>query len=244
MSKVVTAECADPFPQGNTVTFEISPHGRHVGDGVGYHHLAPAIGVLVDAVQVAAPGMAPAGVVPGDGGGHLRHRVPGVDHAQDGQEGRSRVSEQPVSVSPRRPGRNGAGEGAVAPHQVQAGQAAVRLSRLPQAFFGYQLPLVADLAARSRQRLIAAGSGPGLTTAGIWSPMRCRLTGGMALSPAGRDIGGRSVGGCRRWSWACLRRGDFSKQKMRDKPIIAQRTDVRNSSFAPLFQGVWSTSGW
>ena len=27
-------------------------------------------------------------------------------------------------------------------------------------------------------------------------------------------------------------------------PIIAQRKDVCNSSFAPLFQGVWSTSGW
>ena len=27
-------------------------------------------------------------------------------------------------------------------------------------------------------------------------------------------------------------------------PIIAQRIDACNSSFAPLFQGVWSTSGW
>ena len=26
--------------------------------------------------------------------------------------------------------------------------------------------------------------------------------------------------------------------------IIARRIDVCNSSFAPLFQGVWSTSGW
>ena len=28
------------------------------------------------------------------------------------------------------------------------------------------------------------------------------------------------------------------------RPLIARRTGVCNSSFAPLFQGVWSTSGW
>ena len=37
-------------------------------------------------------------------------------------------------------------------------------------------------ATRSRQRAIAAGSGSGWWTAGIWSPMRCRFTGGIALS--------------------------------------------------------------
>ena len=100
MSEVVTAECADPFPQGDTVTFEISPHGRHVVDGIGYHHLAPTAGILVDAFQVAPEGVAPAGVVPGDGGGYLRHRVPRVDDAQGRQERRSRVPQQLVGVSP------------------------------------------------------------------------------------------------------------------------------------------------
>ena len=44
-------------------------------------------------------------------------------------------------------------------------------------------------ATRSRQKLMAAGSGSGWMTAGNWLPMRCRLTGRMASSPAGRDAG-------------------------------------------------------
>ena len=96
----MTTELADPFPQRIPVDFEVPPQGRYVVDGVDNHHLAPAAGVLVDAVQVAAPGMAPVGVVPSDSGVNLRHRVPGVDHAQDGQERRSRVPEQLMGFPP------------------------------------------------------------------------------------------------------------------------------------------------
>ncbi len=82
MGQVVLAELADPFPQRIPVGIEVPPHGWHIVDGVGDHHLAPAAGVLVAAVQVAAESVAPAGTVLCDGGRHLRHRVPWVDHAQ------------------------------------------------------------------------------------------------------------------------------------------------------------------
>ena len=98
--KVVPAEFTDAFPQGVPVRIQVTPHGAHVLDGVGYHHLASAAGVLVDAVQVTAEDVAPAGVVYGDGGGRLRHRVPGVDDAQDGQQRRARVPQQCVGISP------------------------------------------------------------------------------------------------------------------------------------------------
>ena len=42
-------------------------------------------------------------------------------------------------------------------------------------------------ATRSWQRAMALGSAPAWVTAGIWSPMRCRLTGGMALSPSRQE---------------------------------------------------------
>ena len=77
MGQVVLAELADPFPQRIPVGIEVPPHGWHIVDGVGDHHLAPAAGVLV-----AAESVAPAGTVLCDGGRHLRHRVPWVDHAQ------------------------------------------------------------------------------------------------------------------------------------------------------------------
>ena len=41
-------------------------------DGVGDHHLAPAVSVLVNLGKVAAEGVAPAGIVHGDGRRRLR----------------------------------------------------------------------------------------------------------------------------------------------------------------------------
>ena len=99
LGQVVLAELADPFPQRIPVDVEVPPQGRYVVDGVGDHHFAPAAGVLVDAVQVATELAPPAGVVLGDGSGHLRDRVPGVDCAQDGQERRSRVPQQLMGVA-------------------------------------------------------------------------------------------------------------------------------------------------
>ena len=49
-------------------------------------------------------------------------------------------------------------------------------------------------AIRSRQRALAFGSGPAWVTVGIWSPMRCRLTGGM-VAPCSRDVGGPLIRG-------------------------------------------------
>ena len=82
----MAAQVADPFPQCVPVDLQVLPHGRNVLDGVGDDHLAPAGGILVDAVKVALEDVAPAGVVLGDGLCHLCHGVPGVDGAQDGLE--------------------------------------------------------------------------------------------------------------------------------------------------------------
>ena len=51
-------------------------------------------------------------------------------------------------------------------------------------------------AMRSRQRAMALVSGPGCLTVGIWSPIRCRLTGGMTLPPSIRQADGGYSEGC------------------------------------------------
>ena len=45
----MAVEVADPFPQCVPVDLQVLQHGRHVLDGVGDDHLAPAGGILVDA---------------------------------------------------------------------------------------------------------------------------------------------------------------------------------------------------
>ena len=134
-----------PVPECIPVSLQVAPHGRHVVDGVGDDHLAPAVGILVDAVKVAPEDVGPAGVALGDGLGYLRHGVPGVDGAEDGQERSSGVPEESVGVS----SVNGVDVDPVdwtrGPEPGDLGQHAVFAGRLSQALGGDQLPLVGDV---------------------------------------------------------------------------------------------------
>ena len=88
----------------------------------------------------------PAGVVLGDGAAHLRHGVPGVDGAQDGQERSAGVPQQPVGVS----SVNGVDVDPVdwtrRPEPGDLGEHAVCAGGRMEAPGGYQLPLVGDVA--------------------------------------------------------------------------------------------------
>ena len=68
--EVVAAEFTVPFPQGVPVDFQATPHGNHVVDGTGNHHLTPAVSVLLNLGKVTLEGVAPAVAVYGDGGGY------------------------------------------------------------------------------------------------------------------------------------------------------------------------------